>query len=218
MLPRVLASVLMLTIAVGGCAHIEGERQAADDWAPVVAERGGKVEGTTAGTVVPVSLKDWRPRTDGPGPYLLDTGDKLRIFVYDQPDLSRLYPVDHAGKVVIPLIGAVRARGRTVYQLASVIRRQLGAKYVRDPHVTVDVVENRPFFILGEVRNAGQYPYVSRMTIETAVAIAGGFSERADKRVAKVTRRSQGFSETTKAPMDYVLQPGDTVYVRERFF
>lgn len=218
MLRRVLASVLMLTVAIGGCAHIGSERQIADDRPPVDAERGGKVKGTTTGAVVPVGFKDWRPHVNGPGPYLLDTGDKLRIFVYDQPNLSRLYPVDQAGKVVIPLIGAVRARGRTVYQLAAAIRRQLGAKYVRDPQVTVDVVENRPFFILGEVRNAGQYPYVSGMTVETAVAIAGGFSERADEHVAKVTRRSQGFTETTKASMDYVLQPGDTVYVRERFF
>lgn len=218
MLPRVLASVLLLTVAVGGCAHIEGERQVADDRGPAVVERGDKVEGSTTARVVPVGFKDWRPRAEGVGPYLLDTGDKLRIFVYDQPNLSRLYPVDQAGKVVIPLIGAVRARGRTVYQLAAVIRQQLGAKYVRDPQVTVDVVENRPFFILGEVRNAGQYPYVSGMTVETAVAIAGGFSERADEHVAKVTRRSHGFTETTKAPMDYVLQPGDTVYVRERFF
>jgi protein involved in polysaccharide export with SLBB domain len=95
------------------------------------------------------------------GPYLLDSGDRLGIFVYAQPNLSRLYTVDHQGLVAVPLIGNVQARGYTTLGLAQIIRSRLAAKYVKEPYVTVDVVQNRPFFILGEVRNAGQYPYVS---------------------------------------------------------
>jgi polysaccharide biosynthesis/export protein len=152
------------------------------------------------------------------GPYLLDTGDRLRVFVYGQPNLSRLYVVDHDGKITVPLIGAVKARAHTTYQLEGMIRSRLGSQFVKDPQVTVDVQQNRPFFILGEVRNAGQYPYVSGMTAETAVAIAGGFSERANERKVRITRRNDGLMEVIEAPTDYVVQPGDTVYIYERFF
>ena len=151
-------------------------------------------------------------------PYVLDTGDKLRIFVYGQPNLSRIYAVDQAGDVAFPLIGNVRARGRTSTDLARAIRARLGRDFVRDPFVTVDVAQNRPFFILGEVRLPGQYTYVSGMTVETAVAIAGGYTERASERRFRITRRFGGLVDQIEAPSDYALQPGDTVYVFERFF
>jgi polysaccharide export outer membrane protein len=151
-------------------------------------------------------------------PYLLDTGDRLRIFVYGQPNLSRLYIVDHEGKIAVPLIGNVSARGKTTVQLQAAIRGRLATQYVKDPQVTVDIQQNRPFFILGEVKSAGQFPYVSGMTVETAVAIAGGYTERADENKFRVTRRVNGFVEQIEAPADYVLKPGDTVYVFERFF
>ena len=80
-----------------------------------------------------------RIRADPEGPYRLDTGDRLRIFVYGQPNLSRLYVVDQAGKIAVPLIGNVRARGKTTNQLQAAIRAQLGAEYVKDPQVTVDI-------------------------------------------------------------------------------
>ena len=154
---------------------------------------------------------------DTDGPYLLDTGDRLRIFVYGQPNLSRGYTVDHSGGVTVPLIGRVQARGKTTRDLQRAIRNRLGAEYVRNPQVTVDVQQNRPFFILGEVRNSGAFPYVSGMTIETAVAIAGGYSERASTRSYRITRRVNGFVETIEAPSDYIVRPGDTVFVHERF-
>lgn len=154
---------------------------------------------------------------DTDGPYLLDTGDRLRVFVYGQPNLSRVYTVDHAGIITVPLIGSVKARGLTTADLEGSIRSQLGAEYVRNPHVTVDIQQNRPFFILGEVRNAGQYPYVSGMTVETAVAIAGGYTERASDRKFRISRRVNGYVEQVEAPSDYVVKPGDTVYVFERF-
>jgi len=150
-------------------------------------------------------------------PYILDTGDKLRIFVYGQPSLSRLYTVSQVGDIAVPLIGLVRARGRTTNQLAHTIRARLARDFVRDPQVTVDVAQNRPFFILGEVRLPGQYPYVSGMTVETAVAIAGGYTPRASERTFRITRRMNGLVDQIEAPSDYTLLPGDTVYVFERF-
>ena len=150
-------------------------------------------------------------------PYLLDTGDRLRIFVYGQPNLSRAYTVDHAGNVSVPLIGNVRARGLTTRQLEGSIRSQLGKQYVKDPQVSIDVQQNRPFFILGEVRTAGQFPYVSGMTVETAVAIAGGYGDRASERKARVTRRFGSATEIFEVTPDFELEPGDTVYIYERF-
>jgi polysaccharide export outer membrane protein len=152
------------------------------------------------------------------GPYLLDTGDRLRVFVYGQPNLSRAYTVDQEGQITVPLIGAVQTRGRTTKAVEDMIRQRLGAEYVRDPQVTVDVLQNRPFFIYGEVKLGGQYPFVSGMTVETAIAIAGGYSERASTRSFRVTRRINGFVDQIDAPGDYPVQPGDTVYVNERFF
>ncbi len=169
-------------------------------------------------TTVPIGLSGPKAVADTDGPYLLDTGDRLRVFVYGQPNLSRLYVVDHDGRITVPLIGAVKARGHTTTHLEGSIRSRLGAQFVKDPQVTVDIQQNRPFFILGEVRTAGQYPYVSGMTVETAVAIAGGYSERANERRVRISRRIDGLMEVMDVPPDYVVQAGDTVYVYERFF
>ena len=152
------------------------------------------------------------------GPYVLDSGDKLRVFVYGQPSLSRIYTVDQSGKIVIPLIGPVRARGRTTYRLTHAVTATLGAQFVRDPQVVIDLHQSRPFFILGEVRSAGQYDYVSGMTVETAVAIAGGFSARANERAFRITRRERGAIKVIKAPAHFAIKPGDTIKVLERFF
>ena len=170
-------------------------------------------------TVVPVGFGG-APQAvaDTDGPYLLDTGDRLRIFVYGQPNLSRGYTVDHEGSITVPLIGTVRARGLTTRDLEASITARLATDFVRDPQVTVDIQQNRPFFIHGEVKNAGQFPYVSGMTIETAIAIAGGLSDRGSDRRFRITRRTNGFVEQIEAPADYVVKPGDTVFVYERFF
>ncbi len=189
--------------------------------APAVQEEVYVAEAWGEPNVHPIAhIADKEPQfvADSDGPYRLDSGDRLRIFVYGQPNLSRSYIIDHAGQVAIPLIGNVYARGLTTAGLAHVIRDRLGTDLVRDPQVTVDILENRPFFILGEVRNPGKYPYVSGITVENAVAIAGGYTERASKRSYRITRRIDGLVEHVDAPADYVVKPSDTVYVYERFF
>ncbi len=194
----------------------------AEGYMPVASEPPQMHEGSHESwgepDIVPVALTGPKAVADSDGPYLLDSGDRLRIFIYGQPNLSRTYIVDHAGQIPIPLIGNVYARGLTTSGLSRVIADRLGEDYVRDPQVTVDILQNRPFFILGEVRNAGQYPYVSGMTVETAIAIAGGYTERASKRSYRITRRIDGYVEQIDAPSDYVVKAGDTVFVYERFF
>lgn len=205
--------------AVAGWARNEGAALATRDMvAEAPREDVTVVEAWGEPLVHPIAYGGPKAVADTDGPYLLDSGDRLRIFVYGQPNLSRTYIVDHAGQIAVPLIGTVHARGLTTVGLASVIRDELGVDYVRDPQVTVDILQHRPFFILGEVRNAGQYPYVSGMTVETAIAIAGGYTERASKRSFRISRRIDGLVEEIDAPSDYVVKAGDTVFVYERYF
>ncbi len=156
--------------------------------------------------------------SDANAPYRLASGDRLRVIVYGQEGLSNSYSVDSSGHIQMPLIGLVPAQGETTAELGQEIERRLHDGFLRDPHVSVEVEAYRPFFILGEVTTPGQYPYVNGMTAETAVAIAGGFTPRADKDGVEVTRDVNGKEVTGQAPIRYPVQPGDTIVVRERFF
>lgn len=151
-------------------------------------------------------------------PYTLDAGDKLRVVVFGQDGITNTYVVDASGKVNLPLIGAVGARGLTNQQLAAAIASRLKQGYVREPHVSVEVETYRPFFILGEVTTPGQYPYVASLTAEMAVAIAGGFAPRAYKKTVQLTRRSGGQQIHLDVPLDYPVRPGDTILIKERWF
>ncbi len=150
--------------------------------------------------------------------YRLDAGDRLRIVVYGQDGLTNSYAVDAGGAVTLPLIGAVHARGLTTAELAKAVTTKLRGGYIRDPYVAVEVEAYRPFFILGEVAAPGQYPYVPNMTVETAVAIAGGFSPRARKSEVDLTRTDATGPVRASVPLGTLLRPGDTVVVTERWF
>ena len=151
-------------------------------------------------------------------PYTLDSGDRLRVVVFGQDGLTNSYVVDVSGDIAMPLIGSVAARGLTTDQLSSRIAGLLRQGYVRDPHVAVEVEAYRPFFILGEVTQPGQYPYVANMTVETAVAIAGGFTPRGYKREVVISRNYGNQAYRFKTPITAQIQPGDTIQVEERWF
>jgi polysaccharide export outer membrane protein len=150
--------------------------------------------------------------------YLLDSGDRLRVVVFGQDGLSNSYIVDAAGNITMPLIGAVPARGTSTPELARSIGARLRNGFIREPHVAIEVESYRPFFILGEVTFPGQYPYVPNMTVETAVAIAGGFTPRAYRREAKVARGQNGQPYRLAVPPTYSVLPGDTITIEERWF
>ena len=150
--------------------------------------------------------------------YTLDSGDRLRVVVFGQDGLTNSYVVDASGDIAMPLIGSVTARGLTTDQLSSRIADLLRQGYVRDPHVAVEVEAYRPFFILGEVTQPGQYPYVANMTVETAVAIAGGFTPRGYKQYVVISRNYGGQAYRFKTPITAQIQPGDTIQVEERWF
>jgi polysaccharide export outer membrane protein len=150
--------------------------------------------------------------------YHLDTGDKLRVVVYGQEGLTNTYAIDAGGAITMPLIGAVPARGRTTAGLAAEISASLRRGFIRDPSVAVEVESYRPFFILGEVAAPGQYPYVPNMTVESAVAIAGGFSPRALRDRVTVTHTDGSGTARYVVPPGTSISPGDTVLVGERWF
>ena len=158
-----------------------------------------------------------RPRAHDPA-YRLDAGDRLRIVVYGQEGLTNTYLVDAGGSITMPLIGAVAARGRTPAELAAAVAARLRNGYIRQPYVAAEVEAYRPFFILGEVAAPGQYPFVPNMTVESAVAIAGGFSPRAKRDRVTVTHTDARGTVRLVVPTATLLSPGDTVLIGERWF
>ena len=150
--------------------------------------------------------------------YRLDAGDKLRVVVYGQEGLTNTYAIDAGGSITMPLIGAVPARGRTPAGLAAAIAAKLRNGYIRDPSVAVEIESYRPFFILGDVAAPGQYPYVPNMSVESAVAIAGGFSPRARRDTVTLTHTDASGPMRAAVPLGTPVGPGDTVLVGERWF
>jgi polysaccharide export outer membrane protein len=154
----------------------------------------------------------------GASPYQLATGDRLRVIVFGQDSLSNVYAVDGAGRISMPLIGAVDVAGKTTQQLERAVEAKLRAGYLREPKVSIDIDTYRPFFILGEVTQSGQFPYVNGMTVQTAAAIAGGFTPRAQRNWAEVTRMVDGQLMSAQVPIHFRVRPGDTVVIKERWF
>ena len=214
MIIRIILITVAMSLALSGC-----KTRSASNGSKRVAMIGDPVR---AAPLAPVALRGTTPAfvhtASIAAPYRLDSGDRLRVTVFGQGNLSRAYSVDGSGYISMPLIGAVEARGATTFELESRIVTALKHKYIKDPKVTVEVETNRPFFILGEVENAGQFPYVAGMTVQTAVAIAGGYTPRAKKRNFEIARQINGATVMrTVSPNDKV-QPGDTITVKERFF
>lgn len=149
-------------------------------------------------------------------PYTLAASDEVRVIVFGQPDLSNTYKVDQGGSLAFPLIGQVTAKNKTPKQLAAIIRARLKNGYIRDPDVSVEVATYRPVFIMGEVRNAGQYSFLPGMTAQNAIATAGGFTSRANQGGVDLTRQINGEIMSDMVPITAPLRPGDTIYIRER--
>jgi len=151
-------------------------------------------------------------------PYRLASGDRVRVIVFGQDSLSNSFSVDGAGAIAMPLIGELRAQGLTTSELARAIEARLKQGYVREPRASVEVEAFRPFFVMGEVNVAGQYPFINGMTVQNAIAVAGGFTPRAEEDSVNITRTLGGSLATFPEPLTFPVRPGDTITVRERFF
>lgn len=150
--------------------------------------------------------------------YKLGAGDRIRITVYGEPDLSGEFEVDGSGAVSLPLVGEVHAAGIGVREFENVVRKAFMDGYLVNPQVSVEVLNYRPFYILGEVKNPGKYAYSSGITVVNAVAMAGGYTYRAREGSAEILRAGQSEDFTTQTPETTLVMPGDVIRISERFF
>lgn len=150
--------------------------------------------------------------------YKLGSGDQLRVIVFGEENLSGEFVVDGAGYVSLPLIGEIEARNKTIRGFQKAVETALLDGYLKDPRVSAEVLNFRPYYILGEVTKSGEYPYSDGLTVLNAVATAGGFTYRANKKVIYIKRAGEQTEIQYPLTVSTPVQPGDTIRVAERLF
>jgi polysaccharide biosynthesis/export protein len=150
--------------------------------------------------------------------YRVGAGDRLSIRVIGEQDLTGEYIVDATGVLSMPYVQSVPVAGMNTGQIERLIEKKLKSGYLRDPKVSVQAINLRPFYIMGEVTTGGSFPYQPGITVQNAIAIAGGYGTRADKGVVLLTRRNAKGTNTYKVPVTTQIYPGDIVFIRERWF
>ena len=151
-----------------------------------------------------------------PADYKFGVGDVIRITVHGEDDLNLESRIEESGKIEYPFLGTIRVASMTVHTLESHIENGLKGDYLIEPDVQVSVVQYRPFYINGEVRNPGSYPFQPGLTVQKAAAIAGGFTRLASTNRIVLKRENSG--EEYAAELDTRLNPGDTIIIKESFF
>jgi protein involved in polysaccharide export with SLBB domain len=170
------------------------------------------------GLPVAPALAETGPAMAADSDYRLGPGDKVRVIVFGEDSLSGEFLVSDGGTIAFPLVGEIDVRNRTVAQFQTDMLALLRDGYFTDPRVSVEVLNYRPFFILGEVNKPGTYPYTSGLTVFNAVATANGFTYRANTRKVFIKRADQAREEEVPLTSTVVVQPGDTIRIAERFF
>lgn len=150
--------------------------------------------------------------------YRLGAGDALRVIVFGEPDLSGEFEIDGSGAFSMPLIGQLDAFQLTVVELEKAIAKKLTEGYLIDPRVNVEVLNYRPFYIVGEVKDGGEFPYISGMHAVKAVAIAGGYTYRANTQKVMITRKGTAEEIEMPASQGTAIFPGDVIRIPERYF
>lgn len=156
--------------------------------------------------------------TDISETYALGAGDKIRMTVFSEPALSGEFSVSSDGDLSLPLIGNVPVVSKTLDQVTVQVQSLLANGYLRDPKVNMEIVAYRPFFVLGEVKAPGQYPYASGMTVMNAVATAEGYTPRATKKIIYIRRFGEKVEQVYELTPNLRVWPGDTLRVAERYF
>lgn len=156
--------------------------------------------------------------TQQTGDYTLASGDKVRITVFGEPDLTGEYELDGSGYVRLPLLGQIKAAGLSAHGLESVLTQTYANGYLKEPRIAVEITKYRPFYIIGEVNKPGEYPYVNGMTTLNAIALAGGFTPRARESTLYVRRKGALREQPMRADGVTKIEPGDVVRVSETGF
>jgi polysaccharide export outer membrane protein len=184
--------------------------QSAPDFSQGFTNLGNSVQPAVA--TLPAAAK---PDTSA---YTLGGGDKVRMTVFGEEDLTGEYDVDGTGTLALPLIGNVNVKGKTLRQAEGLITAQYAHGYLVNPRVSLEVLNFRPFFILGEVSRPGSYPYVNDMTVINAVALAGGYTPRASTGTVYLRRAADPKHGEVEVDEAAKVGPGDVIRVDERFF
>lgn len=151
--------------------------------------------------------------------YPLMPGDKVRVNVFNEPDFSGEFQVNNSGNIAFPLVGEVSAAGSSPAEFEKKLATRLRSGFVRNPRVAVEVVSYRPINVLGEVRNAGQYPFRADLTAQDAIALAGGYTYRANTHTVYIRRANASGEITARTDGErVVINPGDTIRIPQRFF
>ncbi len=150
--------------------------------------------------------------------YRLGTGDEIKVTVFGEADLSGSQIVDGQGAITMPLIGQVEVKGLTLAEAGRHIEAKLKDGWLRDPKVTAEMTKGRPYYILGEVNRAGEYPFTAGLTVMNAIAAAGDFTYRADKKKIMITSADTGVEREVKLSPTTPVQPGDRIRILERYF
>ena len=222
--------ILIAAVSLGGCSQ---------DWNEVSAPPGGT--GITAdghvdqgayavssvshlptrnstGAIEPYGTKGTAAAYEYGTGYRVGAGDRLTVRVAGEPDLTADYLVDGAGSISMPYVQSLAVAGLTTPRIEALITGRLRSGYLRDPQVSVQVTTLRPFYILGEVTTAGSFAYQPGITVQNAIAIAGGYGPRGDHKDVLITRKNADGTATFKVPVTTQVYPGDIIYVRERWF
>jgi protein involved in polysaccharide export with SLBB domain len=171
----------------------------------------------SAGLSVQASAQTPPPATSAES-YILGPNDRIRLKVYGESDITGEYEINNSGQVSIPLAGHIKAAGATTRQLEKAIAAALAKGIVRDPRVNVEIAQYRPYYILGEVKKSGEYPYRHGLTVMDAVASAGGFTYRANENKVLLRRSGAGTEETLPLDAPVPVFPGDNIRIPERYF
>lgn len=182
--PLILAALLGVAAALSTAALAEGTR-------PLLPPAAGTVEES----------------------YHLGTGDKVRIAVFGEDDLSGEFQVDGNGHISLPLIGEVTAAGETAPELEQLIAGKLADGYLRNPQVSVSITTYRPFYVIGEVNRPGEYAYVNGMSALNAIALAGGYTPKSNESTIYIRRNGSLDEEKVSADQMTRILPGDVIRV-----
>ena len=174
------------------------------------------IAGISAGFSIRASAQT--PAAASADRYVLGPNDRIRLKVYGEPDITGEYEINSGGQVSIPLAGHIKAAGTTTPQLERLIASALAKGIVRDPRVNVEIAQYRPYYILGEVKKSGEYPYRLGLTVMDAVASAGGFTYRANENKVFLRRSGAGVEETYALDAPVPIFPGDNIRIPERYF
>jgi protein involved in polysaccharide export with SLBB domain len=175
------------------------------------------IAGISAGLSVHASAQT-PPSASSAESYILGPNDRIRLKVYGESDITGEYEINNSGQVSIPLAGHIKAAGATTRQLEKAIAAALAKGIVRDPRVNVEIAQYRPYYILGEVKKSGEYPYRHGLTVLDAVASAGGFTYRANENKVLLRRSGAGKEETLPLDAPVPVFPGDNIRIPERYF